>query len=392
MAQLPAALQVGSITRVIRHGGFGTVFIGTHTPKKTAAEGLHEMTILQQLGPHANIVGYVGHHIEGPSAFLVTEAAHHEWFDDLANGPPPLAQTQAKFAQALAGLALLHARLQHRPPGSQAREHHGTPQWLARPHRLRPCANAAGQWTPTGARHLQGHPKILRTPGVWLGTYDGVKSDVWSLGVCLFTACAGFHPFDHADSTNSRPAYPIDWRFQRAQQAQAKKPPGSTVEALFASYDRPCPFPQPLTDLLDGLLRNDEQTSLTVAQAIASPWVQALYAPGVMPVPLPVAPPPPQPPQVPLPVAAPPPQQVVALADIHDQAMVIHDQAMVSAAANTMAATAGGFDTGSEPCEMSVTDAGSSEQMGAAENTDLSAEPTSPTSPPPKQVPLPRPW
>ena len=238
-----------------------------------------------------------------------------------------------------------------------------------------------------------GPPPVLATfkgtprycaPGVWLGTYDGVKSDVWSLGVCLFTACAGFHPFDHADSTNSRPAYPIDWRFQRAQQAQAKKPPGSTVEALFASYDRPCPFPQPLTDLLDGLLRNDEQTSLTVAQAIASPWIQALYAPGVMPVPLPVAPPPPQPPQVPLPVAAPPPQQVVALADIHDQAMVIHDQAMVSAAANTMAATAGGFDTGSEPCEMSVTDAGSSEQMGAAENTDLSAEPTSPTSPPPK--------
>ena len=180
------------------------------------------------------------------------------------------------------------------------------------------------------------------------------------------------------------PPIPSTGAFSARRQAQAKKPPGSTVEALFASYDRPCPFPQPLTDLLDGLLRNDEQTRLTVAQAIASPWVQALYAPGVMPVPLPVAPPPPQPPQVPLPVAAPPPQQVVALADIHDQAMVIHDQAMVSAAANTMAATAGGFDTGSEPCEMSVTDAGSSEQMGAAENTDLSAEPTSPTSPPPK--------
>ena len=400
LTQIYAALQVvvPPAAVAITHGGFGVVVLGTHTPtnaavavkKQKVADGLHEATILQQLhgmGPHANIVGFVGHHVEGPSAFLVTEAAHHEWYDELPsrdNGLtdlPPLAQSQVRFAQALAGVAYMHAcgivhldlkleNIMVRADGSLVLIDFGHSQVLP--------ANAP----PPVLTNFKGTQRYV-APDVWLGAYDGVKSDIWSLGVCLFTACAGFFPFDNAHCTVGGHTFggiyfPPDQRFQRAQQTQANVPPSSTVEALFALYGRPCPFPQPLTDLLDGLLLIDEQTRLNVDQAIASPWVQALYAPGVMPVPLPVAPPPPQPPQVPLPVAPPPPQQVVALADIHDQAMA-------SAAEQTLAALAvGGFDTGSEPGGMSVTDAGSSEQMGAAEYTDLSAEPTSPTSPPPK--------
>ena len=382
LTQIYAALQVvvPPAAVEITHGGFGVVVLGTHTPTNAAvavkqqkvADGLHEATILQQLhgmGPHTNIVGFVGHHVEGPSAFLVTEAAHHEWYDELPsrdNGLtdlPPLAQSQVRFAQALAGVAYMHAcgivhldlkleNIMVRADGSLVLIDFGHSQVLP--------ANAP----PPVLTNFKGTQRYV-APDVWLGAYDGVKSDIWSLGVCLFTACAGFFPFDNAHYTagghtfGGKNFHP-DHRFQRAQQSQANVPPSSTVEALFALYGRVCPFPQPLTDLLDGLLLIDEQARLTVDQAIASQWVQPHYVPGL----------------VPLPVAPPPPQAVVALADIHDQAMV-------SAASNSEAA--GGFDTGSEPQQMSDTDGdGSSEQMGADDYISLSAEPTSPTSPPPK--------
>ena len=383
---LPAALQVDLLPTAeeITHGGFGVVVIGTHTPtnarvavkKQKEADGIHEATILQQLqgmGPHVNIIGFVGHHIESLLSFLITEAADHEWFDELPsteNGLSlaPLDATRAKFAQALAGVAYMHAcgivhldlkleNIMVRRDGSLVLIDFGHSQML-----------------PTGSP-----PPVLTTckgtdfykaPGVWRGAYDGVKSDLWSLGICLFAACSGIFPWEQATPSNSR--------YAEGVRGQAHNL--STVEAIFALYPEDergysgSPFPPPLVELLDGLLRINEKTRFTVAEAIASPWVQPHYVPGVTPA---------------LPVAAPSPQEVQASA-------AIHDQAMVSAAAQTLASlAAGGFapPTVDEQGLVSFSDAGSSDQMSAAgttmditmsECTSLSAsEPTSPTSPPP---------
>ena len=324
MAQLPAALQVAVPPAAAQaNGGFGVVTIGTHTPtnapvavkEQSAQIGVHEAAILQHMGPHARVVRFFNHHVEGPRSFLVMEAIvpPHEWFDNLANGPlPPLPDTQAKFAQALEGVAFIHSRgvvhldlklenIMVRADGSIVLIDFGLAQILP------PGA------PPPVLHHIKGSVAYI-APGMWAGAYDGVKSDVWSLGVCLFAACSGFFPFVRAS--------PGDSLFQRVQQVQANG--GSTVGAIFEMYGRTVPFPPALVGLLDRLLLINEQTRCTVGEAIASAasaWVQG-------------APPPPPQPQ----------QQVLTLAELAGAQYAVHsaqqagyetvlDQAMAQAAA-----------------------------------------------------------
>ena len=332
VAVLPAALQVAVPPAVapITHGGFGVVVIGTHIPTNTpvavkvqeeAALGLHEAAMLQHMGPHTRVVGFLDHHVEGPRSFLVMEAivSCREWFDELAkfNGPPPLAETQAKFAQALEGVAFIHSRgvvhldlklenIMVRDDGSLVLIDFGLAQILP------PAA-------PPPVLNIFKGTERYAAPAVWARAYDGVKSDVWSLGVCLFAVCSGIFPFRHAN--------PGDLLFQHVQQEQANG--GSTVGAIFAWYHRPVPFPPALVELLDRVLLIDEQTRCTVGEAIASLWVQG-------------APPPPPPP--------PPPQlQVLTLAQlaaaqyaVHSAQQAgyetVHTQAMAQAAALVQAA------------------------------------------------------
>ena len=319
MAQLPAALQVAVPPAAAQaNGGFGVVTIGTHTPtnapvavkEQSAQIGVHEAAILQHMGPHARVVRFFNHHVEGPRSFLVMEAIvpPHEWFDNLANGPlPPLPDTQAKFAQALEGVAFIHSRgvvhldlklenIMVRADGSIVLIDFGLAQILP------PGA------PPPVLHHIKGSVAYI-APGMWAGAYDGVKSDVWSLGVCLFAACSGFFPFVRAS--------PGDSLFQRVQQVQANG--GSTVGAIFEMYGRTVPFPPALVGLLDRLLLINEQTRCTVGEAIASVWVQG-------------APPPP------------PQQQQLAAAQYAAHSAqqagyeMVHAQAMAQAASLTQAA------------------------------------------------------
>ena len=335
MAQLPAALEVAVPPAAAQaNGGFGVVIIGTHTPTNAPAAvkvqsaqiGVHEAAILQHMGQHARVVRFVNHHVEGPRSFLVMEAIvpRREWFDDLANGPPPLLDTQAKFAQALEGVAFIHSRgvvhldlklenIMVRADDSIVLIDFGLAQILP-----------AGAPPPV-LHHIKGSVAYI-APGMWAGAYDGVKSDVWSLGVCLFAACSGFFPFVRAS--------PGDSLFQRVQQVQANG--GSTVGAIFEMYGQTVPFPPALVGLLDRLLLINEQTRCTVGEAIASvtasAWVQG-------------APPPPpqqqQPPQ--------PQQPVLTLAELAGAQYAVHsalqagyetvrDQAMAQAAALVQAA------------------------------------------------------
>ena len=317
--QLPAALQVAVPPAAAPSiGGFGVVVIGTHTPtnapvavkvQEKAEVGLHEAAILHHMGPHARVVRFFNHYVEGPHSFLLMEAIvpPHEWFALIKAGLPPLPDTQAKFAQALEGVAFIHSRgvvhldlklenIMVRADGSIVLIDFGLAQILP-----------AGAPPPV-LHHIKGSVAYI-APGMWAGAYDGVKSDVWSLGVCLFAACSGFFPFVRAS--------PGDSLFQRVQQVQANG--GSTVGAIFEMYGRAIPFPPALVGLLDRLLLINEQTRCTVGEAIASVWVQG-------------APPPP------------PPQQQLAAAQYaaHPAQQagyeMFHAQAMAQAASLTQAA------------------------------------------------------
>ena len=321
MAQphLPAALQVAVPPAAAPSiGGFGVVVIGTHTPtnapvavkvQEKAEVGVHEAAILHHMGPHARVVRFFNHHVEGPRSFLVMEAIvpPHEWFALIKAGLPPLPDTQAKFAQALEGVAFIHSRgvvhldlklenIMVRADGSIVLIDFGLAQILP------PGA------PPPVLHHIKGSVAYI-APGMWAGAYDGVKSDVWSLGVCLFAACSGFFPFVRAS--------PGDSLFQRVQQVQANG--GSTVGAIFEMYGRTVPFPPALVGLLDRLLLINEQTRCTVGEAIASVWVQG-------------APPPP------------PQQQQLAAAQYAAHSAqqagyeMVHAQAMAQAASLTQAA------------------------------------------------------
>ena len=328
MAQphLPAALQVAVPPAAAQsNGGFGVVVFGTHTPtnepvavkvQERVQVGLHEAAILQHMGRHARVVRFVNHHVEDSRSFLVMEAIvpPHEWFAEVGNGPLPLLpDTQAKFAQALEGVAFIHSRgvvhldlklenIMVRADGSIVLIDFGLAQILP-----------AG--APPPVLHDFKGSVAYAAPGVWAGAYDGVKSDVWSLGVCLFTACSGFFPFVRARHD--------DPLFQHVQQVQANG--GSTVGAIFAWYHRLVPFPPALVELLDRLLLIHEQTRCTVGEAIASVWVQSAPPPP---------PPPPQPQQ----------QQVLTLAQLAGAQYAVHsaqqagyetvlEQAMAQAAA-----------------------------------------------------------
>jgi hypothetical protein len=327
---LPAALQVAVPPAAAQsNGGFGVVVFGTHTPtnypvavkvQESVQVGLHEAAILQHMGRHARVVRFVNHHVEDSRSFLVMEAIvpPHEWFAEVGSGPlPPLPDTQAKFAQALEGVAFIHSRgvvhldlklenIMVRADGSIVLIDFGLSQILP-----------AG--APPPVLHDFKGSVAYAAPGVWAGAYDGVKSDVWSLGVCLFTACSGFFPFVRARHD--------DPLFQHVQQVQANG--GSTVGAIFAWYNRLVPFPPALVELLDRLLLIHEQTRCTVGEAIASVWVQ-----GAPP------PPPPQP--------QPQQQQVLTLAQLAGAQYAVHsaqqagyetvlEQAMAQAAALVLA-------------------------------------------------------
>ena len=72
---------------------------------------IHEAAVLAHLqvqGPHRNIVGFLRHHVEGAQSFLVLEAAHHDWFDDVIALQLTLAQTRTLFLQAMAGVCFMH--------------------------------------------------------------------------------------------------------------------------------------------------------------------------------------------------------------------------------------------------------------------------------------------
>lgn len=120
--------------------------------------------------------------------------------------------------------------------------------------------------------------------------YDGLRADLWSLGVCLFAMVSGFFPVEEATQR--------DWRFQRLAMQQLRGDGSqSTTHTIYGFYTRPCPLSPALVELLDRMLaiRPPHRLPLLVqgAECIASaPWVVSgpTAAPGLTPPPRPTPP------------------------------------------------------------------------------------------------------
>jgi len=107
-------------------------------------------------------------------------------------------------------------------------------------------------------------PEVLAGLG-----YDGMPTDVWSCGICLFAMLAGFFPLDEASGS--------DWRFERVKMTAAAGQ--SVTHAIFGFYDRPCMLSKVVTDLIDGMLAIDPQRRLTVSEILSNPWLGMKPAP-----------------------------------------------------------------------------------------------------------------
>ncbi len=275
MAQvnLPAALQVAVEPTRSASGGFGDVVCGMHGPtqKRVAVKvqrvnmGKHEHQVLSQLN-HPNIVGFVAHHIQGPTSYLVMEPASYEWLDEvcgkrtigLPRGPAPLNQTRRRFADALAGVQYLHARhIAHLDLKLE------NMMVVAATDRLVIIDFGMAVIRPADTQSVWKGSPSYAAPGVFEESYNPYASDVWSLGACLFAACAGFMAFTKATA--------CDRCFLKVQEAQKEKK--STTERIFEVYEKPVPFPQPLVRLLDEMLTINEKARATLNEVAASAWL-----------------------------------------------------------------------------------------------------------------------
>ena len=111
---------------------------------------------------------------------------------------------------------------------------------------------------------------------------QGFPADVWSLGITLFVAAAGFQPFAEARSP--------DACFVQVQQAQMNGQPSSTAATIFRLWHEGfpgaipaiCPFSAELTALVDSMLTINptNRPSITQTLQLALVWARAVLGPA----------------------------------------------------------------------------------------------------------------
>ena len=90
--------------------------------------------------------------------------------------------------------------------------------------------------------------------------YDGYKSDMWAVGVVLYTMCVGQYPFDYGYHGGVGPSNP-------------KNNALLMQRLLAAKYETPDYMSPPLLALLAKLIQPDVSKRYTAEEALKDPWV-----------------------------------------------------------------------------------------------------------------------
>ena len=92
--------------------------------------------------------------------------------------------------------------------------------------------------------------------------FDGIKADLWSMGICIFTLINGYFPFQVAGSTNDP--------FQRIE--TALKRGESATRSIYEHYCTPCTISESLVKLVDALLRVEPQERVDATELLSHEW------------------------------------------------------------------------------------------------------------------------
>ena len=276
--------------RKLGEGGFGSVFLGRDTrdavdcaAKKVRLSDTRdreafksEHQVLMRVHDHASIISVLGDATTEFDAYLFLElATGGELFDRLEQGVLSEGAAWPYFKAMTLAVEHCHSRgIAHRDLKLEnvmlvADDPHAIRLidfGLAVQLRLTPD----GQIDPTDRRQDIVGTKSYGAPEMLTRNYDATKIDIWSLGIVLFTLCAGFFPLEEAKLDS-------DWRFRKLVAEQQAG--GGSCEAIFRMYQRACPFSEPLKDLIDAMLRIDPDARPGITVIAAHPWLLSVPAP-----------------------------------------------------------------------------------------------------------------
>ncbi len=94
--------------------------------------------------------------------------------------------------------------------------------------------------------------------------FDGIKADLWSMGVCIFAYINGYFPIQAADLSTDF--------MQRISAVQRRG--HSTTRFIYNHYGMPCTISAALVELIDCLLRVEPQERVDAAELLCHEWFQ----------------------------------------------------------------------------------------------------------------------
>jgi len=274
--------------RMLGEGGFGSVYKALDRAEDPAvpiaakrvplakADDLAsyeaEIGVLKEVHEHASIVSYLGDTTDqkGDGWLFLELATGGELFDRLIDSGS-LSERAAwpYFSALVAAVGHCHAKgVVHRDLKLEnvmlvAEDPHAIRLidfGLAVQLRLTP----EGGIDPSDTRSDCAGTEAYRAPEMHLGTaYDPTKTDVWALGIILFSLSSGFFPLREASNQ--------DWRFKRLAKEQAMGE--SACDAIYKMYKRTCPFAPALKALVDDMLQIEPKARRSMEGVLDDEWV-----------------------------------------------------------------------------------------------------------------------
>lgn len=268
---------------VLGAGGFGQVFraIDQASGETVAAKVidskrmrrdkiLHEIRLMERVSNHEGVVGLRGAQevVEESKIFIFMElATGGELFGRVVkNGKLEEPEAVRYFVEVVSAVGYLHEQ------GVVHRDLKLENVLLSSSDTCKLCdfglahlfeRGPGGEMLVQTLKEVCGS-KSYAAPEVLAGMgYDGLRADMWSLGICLFAMLAGFFPLDEASGA--------DWRYERVKMAAASGQ--STCHTIYGFYERPCEHSAEAVHLIDSMLATDPARRLDVAAVLASPWL-----------------------------------------------------------------------------------------------------------------------